>query len=311
MMEKYKILLDTDIGDDIDDALALALALEMPEMELVGVTTVFQNTEKRARIARKMLSLWGRDVPAYAGIALGEKAGMPYAQTPCQYTPELDSPEYAPCNVPAEDEGMGAVDFLIRSAEQFGPELTIVAIGPLTNIARAIQKAPQSMRRVQRIVLMGGSFQRQFREWNIVCDPLSAKRVMEFEGEVVCIGLDVTSQTRLSRRQHEMLLGAKGDEKRAYLSRLVELYTASTGNTPILHDPLTVYYVAHPEILLTEPTLVQVETEGTLTRGMTVNVDQLYEYLPHELEGARLLVAKAVRSREFIADFMRIVLQLS
>lgn len=79
---------------------------------------------------------------------------------------------------------------------------------------------------------------------------------MEFEGEVVCIGLDVTSQTRLSRRQHEMLLGAKGDEKRAYLSRLVELYTASTGNTPILHDPLTVYYVAHPEILLTEPTLV-------------------------------------------------------
>ena len=74
---------------------------------------------------------------------------------------------------------------------------------------------------------------------------------------------------------------------------------------------LTVYYVAHPEILLTEPTLVQVETEGTLTRGMTVNVDQLYEYLPHELEGARLLVAKAVRSREFIADFMRIVLQLS
>ena len=73
MMEKYKILLDTDIGDDIDDALALALALEMPEMELVGVTTVFQNTEKRARIARKMLSLWGRDVPVYAGIALGEK----------------------------------------------------------------------------------------------------------------------------------------------------------------------------------------------------------------------------------------------
>lgn len=65
------------------------------------------------------------------------------------------------------------------------------------------------MRRVQRIVLMGGSFQRQFREWNIVCDPLSAKRVMEFEGEVVCIGLDVTSQTRLSRRQHEMLLGQK------------------------------------------------------------------------------------------------------
>ena len=56
---------------------------------------------------------------------------------------------------------------------------------------------------------------------------------------------------------------------------------------------------------------MQVETEGTLTRGMTVNVDQLYEYLPHELEGARLLVAKAVRSREFIADFMRIVLQLS
>lgn len=310
-MEKHKILLDTDIGDDIDDALALALALEMPEIELVGVTTVFQNTEKRARIARKMLSLWKRDIPVYAGIPLGEKSGMAYAQTPCQYTPELDAPEYAPCNLPAEDEGMGAVDFIIRCAEELGPELTVVAIGPLTNIARAIEKAPGTMARIKRIVLMGGSFQRQFREWNILCDPLAAKRVLEFEGEVVCIGLDVTNQTRLSRRQHQMLLEAKDDEKRAYLSQLVALYTSSTGNTPILHDPLTVYYVAHPEILLTEPTLVQVETEGSLTRGMTVNVDQLYEYLPHELEGSRLLVAKAVRVREFLSDFMRIVLHLS
>lgn len=310
-MEKHKILLDTDIGDDIDDALALALALEMPEIELVGVTTVFQNTEKRARIARKMLSLWKGDIPVYAGIPLGEKSGMAYAQTPCQYTPELDALEYAPCNLPTEDEGMGAVDFIIRCAEELGPELTIVAIGPLTNIARAIEKAPGTMARIKRIVLMGGSFQRQFREWNILCDPLAAKRVLEFEGEVVCIGLDVTNQTRLSRRQHQMLLEAKDDEKRAYLSQLVALYTSSTGNTPILHDPLTVYYVAHPEILLTEPTLVQVETEGSLTRGMTVNVDQLYEYLPHELEGSRLLVAKAVRAREFLSDFMRIVLHLS
>ena len=62
-MLKQKIILDTDIGDDIDDALALALALEMPELELIGVTTVFLDTDKRARIAQKMLSLWGVDIP--------------------------------------------------------------------------------------------------------------------------------------------------------------------------------------------------------------------------------------------------------
>ncbi len=309
-MKNHKILLDTDIGDDIDDALALALTLEMPEMDLVGVTTVFQNTEKRARIARKMLSLWGRDVPVYAGLAFGEAGGTPCTQPPCQYTPDLEDPAYAPCNDPAEDQGMGAVDFIIRSAERLGPELTVVAIGPLTNLARALQKAPQSMRRIRRIVLMGGCFEKQFREWNILCDPLAAKKVLEFEGEVVCIGLDVTNQTRLSRRQHQMLLSANGDEKRAYLSRLVELYTASTGNTPVLHDPLTVYYVAHPEILLTEPTLVQVETKGEISTGMTVNLDRLNEYLPYEQEGHRLHVAKAVRAREFIADFMRIVLRV-
>ena len=312
MMEKHKILLDTDIGDDIDDALALALALEMPEMELIGVTTVFQNTEKRARIAKKMLSLWGKDVPVYAGTVFGENVNVPYEQAPCQYTEELEDPRYAPCNDPAEDQGMGAVDFIIQSAERFGPELTIVAIGPLTNLARALEKAPQSMSRIQRIVLMGGCFQKQFREWNIVCDPLAAKTVLESGGEVVCVGLDVTNQTQLSRRQHQMLLSAKDDEKRAYLSQLVELHAKSTGNTPVLlHDPLTVYYVAHPEILLTEPTLVQVETEGKLSAGMTINLDQLYDYLPYELEGRRLLVAKAVRAKEFISDFMRIVLHLS
>ena len=71
-MEKMKVIFDTDIGDDIDDALALALVLELPQIELLGVTTVFLNTDERARIARKMLKLWGRDVPVYAGIRNGE-----------------------------------------------------------------------------------------------------------------------------------------------------------------------------------------------------------------------------------------------
>ncbi len=309
-MLKQKIILDTDIGDDIDDALALALALEMPELELIGVTTVFLDTDKRARIAQKMLSLWGVDIPVYAGLRKGEKIDAPIENVPCQYTPDLDDAAYAPLNNVYEDNGEAAVDFIVKSAEKYGDALTVVAIGALTNVAAALRKAPESMKKIQRIVLMGGCFYRQFREWNILCDPQAAKEVLAFEGSVVCVGLDVTEQVKLNTRQYQDILAVSGDARLEYLASLVRLHTAYTGYTPVLHDPLTVYYVAHPEILLTESVLVEVETKGEFSSGMTVNIDQLYDYLPYMMKGRRLLAAKAVCAKEFLEKFMEMVFHI-
>lgn len=310
-MSKQKIILDTDIGDDIDDAMALALALEMPGIELVGVTTVFRDTDKRARIAKKMLKLWGADIPVYAGMRDTDIGNMSVDGIPCQYTPELEDSAYAPLNDVNTDGGEAAIDFIIRSAETYAGELTIVAIGAMTNIAAALEKAPESMKKVKQIVIMGGCYYNQYREWNVLCNPPAAKKVFSFDGRLACIGLDVTRQTRLNLRQYTDMLSAKVDEKRDYLISLVKLHGAKNKCLPVLHDPLSLYFVVHPEILFLEPARVVVETEGDYSVGMTLNLDIIYNNLPYRLKGKRILVAKDVSAEEFVEEFLRIVFRIN
>ena len=154
---------------------------------------------------------------------------------------------------------------------------------------------------------MGGGFYQQWQEWNILCDPEAAKTVLEFDVEVVCIGIDVTEQTKLKNQQFQAILRADTDERIRYLSFLTQRFSDYTGNVPVLHDPLTVYYVAHPEILLTEYALVEVETEGHYSRGMTFNVDKLLSYAPIRHNKKRISIGKAVRAEEFLHSFLQIV----
>lgn len=303
-MEKYKIILDTDIGDDIDDALALALALEMPEIELLGVTTVFLDTQRRARIAKKMLHLWGKEVPVYAGIRKGERTDPKVDDVPCQYTYDLEGGAFEALNDAYKDGGEAAVDFLVDSARKYGKELTVVAIGPLSNVAAAIRKAPEVMKGIDRIVLMGGCFYRDGAEWNILCDPLGADTVFNSGVKTVCVGLDVTEQTQLSDRQQERIQSGGLDEKRAYLSSLVCLHRKATGHNAFLHDPLTVYYLVHPDIMTVEDIRVRVETEREDAKGRTVNLGGEKD----EAAGGRLLrVGKSVQAQRFTDEFLGLV----
>lgn len=303
-MEKYKIILDTDIGDDIDDALALALALEMPEIELLGVTTVFLDTQKRARIAKKMLHLWGKEVPVYAGIRRGERTNPKVDAVPCQYTYDLEGGAYEALNDVSGDDGAAAVDFLVESAAKYGKELTVVAIGPLSNVAAAIRKAPEVMKGIDRIVLMGGCFYGDRAEWNILCDPLGAEIVFRSEVKIVCVGLDVTEQTQLSDRQQERIQSGGYDEKRDYLSSLVRLHKKSVGHNAFLHDPLTVYYMVHPDIMTLEDIRVRVETEKEDEKGRTINVER---EKGGESDGKLLRVGKTVQAQRFTDEFLRLV----
>lgn len=305
-MEKMKVIFDTDIGDDIDDALALALVLELPQIELLGVTTVFLNTDERARIAKKLLKLWGTEVPVYAGIRCGEGMHHNIHNRCCQYTPDLEDPQYAPVNDVFADQGQGAVDFILENARKYGEELTLITVGPLSNAAAAVKADPEAMKKV-RIVLMGGCFYRQFSEWNIVCDPRAAKTVINADNRVTCVGLEVTEKTILTDARQAVIMAPGKDEKTEYLAQLVRMHYGHAGRNACLHDVLTVYYAVYPQILTTEDLLIRVETEGEFTAGMTVNMDEMFYYLPQPLPGSRTTVGKSVDAETFLKDFFEIL----
>src|SRR5579859_5102891 len=141
---KIPILLDTDIGTDIDDAFAVALILRSPELDLLGVTTVSGDTQARARLAAKMLWEDGRrQVPVAAG-----EPGKPLPIDQCRWAAGFTSPQLL---------REKAVDFLKRQIEKKPGEITLVAIGPLTNIAALLRTDPSIAHKIKRIVLMGGA----------------------------------------------------------------------------------------------------------------------------------------------------------
>ncbi len=238
-MKKRKIIIDTDIGDDIDDAFALALAAAMPETELVGVTTVFRNTKMRAQLAQKLLETAGRtDVPVFAGERLPYKEpfhvfekdeGLPPEDArPCQW-------EESYGRFPVQE---GAVEFLAEAVKRYKEELTIVAIGPLTNLARAIEKYPAAMRKTGSVVTMGGSFQKYASEWNILCDPEAAQIVYASGIPLYAVGLDVTLQCAL---ENDLLENFRSSAKQTnkLLSLWLERWFSFFGfEKSVMHDPL-------------------------------------------------------------------------
>ena len=261
-----KLIIDTDIGDDIDDALALLLAMDMGE-ELVGITTVFGDTDKRARIARALLKSFGggyEKTPVLKGLSAGVDGGV------CQYTPDLDSQEYAPDNTEQED----ATDFIIESAYRYGKELTLLFIGPLTNLARVIEKDCAALERVNKTIIMGGAFFKQYADWNVGCDAAAAKTVFDKAPKLFCLGADVTHMLDVDTDAEQIIGGYKGqNEAVGYISEMFSLWReAHPERRAILHDPLTVFYAKHPDCCLTEEARIAVITEG-YARGLTLNID--------------------------------------
>lgn len=232
-----KIIIDTDIGDDIDDAFALALACRLKEAEIIGVTTVFRNTEARAQLVAKLLACADVQTAVFTGERFPIKepfhlfardSGEPENSMPCQWDESYR--DYS-----AED---GAVAFLADCAERYGEELTIVAIGPLTNLARAIERYPDKMRRCGKIVSMGGSFQEFMPEWNYLCDPEAADTVIRSGIPFYAVGLDVTLTCPLEEGLLEKFASSDKPVNRL-LSLWLERWFAFFGfEKSVMHDPL-------------------------------------------------------------------------
>ncbi len=269
-MEKLKLIIDTDIGDEIDDALALYYAMRR-EYEIIGITTVYKNTDERARITKRLLSLYGKGyekIPVYAGhgTPLAEKKEE-YPHT-CHYHSGLNATEYAPDG--GADE---AVDFIIDACEKYGKNLAIVAIGPFTNIARAIEKSPTALNKAARVVIMGGAYYRQYTDWNVMCDVEAADVMFASLNNLECVGADVTHRLPLTREQHEIMLNCKNDGAAEEIAELIRLWSiVNPDRYPTLHDPLAIEYAVDPAVCDAERARVKVISDG-FARGLTLNVD--------------------------------------
>lgn len=280
-----KLLMDMDIGDDIDDAIALYAAM-CRGSEIVGVTTVFRNTRERACQARKLMMEFGggyENVPVYMGY------GNPMGKDPkpeahiCHYTPELDEDRYVPQNTDPED----AVDFIIDACYRYGKELTVIAIGPFTNIGRVIEKDPNALNQVGKVAIMGGAFYKQYVDWNVCCDVTAADVMFSNLKNLECIGADVTHFMIGEDRLYDNLLNYEGNDKgHLYLTELCRLWRVDRPTAKLLlHDPLVVYYVEDPSLCEMKTAHVTVLTEGYAV-GLTVNADACGKrrYFPKEYE---------------------------
>jgi len=261
------ILIDTDIGDDVDDALALGLAVCSPELDLVGVTSVYGNVESRTRMALWVLKCFGReDIPVATGSAdplVGQ--GPPRIPNQAVAVPD-DEPLPPPCDG-------SAVDLICRMAEEYAGELTLVTVGAMTNAAVALRAEPRLARHLKQIVVMGGVVGgARVTEYNIACDPEAAQIVFDAPLPVTVIGLDVTLQCVMTPDDVHAI-AADPSAHTQCLTTMIHLWSESTGRAcPILHDPLAVAAVFDPSLVTCEPRRLAVELTGTHTRGATVPV---------------------------------------
>lgn len=294
------IILDTDIGTDIDDQLALTLALQSPEVNLLGVTTVYANTELRTRMVRKLLDLAGRtDIPVAAGVSrtlMGKRKLFWEGHEGVGLLTEQDA------NLRGIDRH--AVDFIIEQVMARPGEVTLVAIGPLTNVALAVVKEPRLAQSLHELVIMGGSFRTTgfnlpVAEHNIICDPEAASIVFSSGAHMTVVPLDVTTQVRVRRQDVEQLKTHASPLIQAAADQLDRYITAKQRDWTHLHDPLALAMTIDPSFCQTTPLHITVETCGELTAGQTIG------YAPSEQRPATANVALQVDARRFEQFFVQ------
>ncbi|CAN0830420.1 Probable uridine nucleosidase 2 [Linum grandiflorum] len=270
-MPPKKIIIDTDPG--IDDAMAIFLALRSPEVEVIGLTTIFGNvyTALATMNALHLLEVAGRtDIPVAEGSHVTITKGTKLRIADFVHgTDGLGNQKFPPPDGKAIEQ----------SAANLHPgEVTVVALGPLTNIALAIESDPAFVKNVGQIVLLGGAFAvngnvNPAAEANIFGDPEAADIVFTSGADVVAVGINVTHQVVLTDSDREKLAQSNGKFAQ-YLCKILGIYFSyhreaycTTG--VYLHDPAVVLAAVDPSLMTYTEGVVRVQTCG-ITRGLTV-----------------------------------------
>jgi purine nucleosidase len=258
---RIPIILDTDIGDSIDDALALAFALRSPELDVRAVTTVIDDVESKTRLAWKMLGIYNR-----RDIALAMGASEPLLD-PTTSVPSKEFEVLTRSDVIPEAARKRAAELIIETALQSRGKITIVAIGPLTNIALALKIDPRIKNNIERIVIMGGAYLSSESEYNVKRDRAAAEIVFRSGVPITAVGLDATSECKLRENDIDRMRLAD-DPAGNFLIRLVDLAEEQTHEpNPTLYDPLAIAAIFRPDILVMQAGEVDVPLSSS---GQTI-----------------------------------------
>ena len=272
-------ILDTDIGDDIDDAYALALALRSPELKLLGITTAYGDTDLRAKLVdRFLVSVCAGDLPvipgapssqsnvftqsAYAHGTASAVCDHPHAANPQQqrHWDELSKRH-------------DAAGFLLEQIKAHSGQITLIAIGPLNNVEAAIKRDPATFAKLKRVVMMGGSIDRGYddakgrrppdAEWNISRDPAGLRALLASGVPVFMMPLDST-QIHLENPEREQIF-AHGSPLTDQLTLLYHQWKAGSDghpDAPTLFDPVAVTYAIRPDLCPATPIRIEVDDKG-------------------------------------------------
>ncbi len=272
-----KIIIDTDPGQD--DAVAILLALASPELEVLGLSIVAGNVPLHHTVNNALMicELAGRpDLPVYAGC----DAPISRRLVTAEHVHGKTGLDGIVLPAPAMQARPGhAVDFLIETLRREAPgTVTLVPIGPLTNIATAFARAPDIVSRVQEIVLMGGAYFEvgnitPTAEFNIYVDPEAAKQVFASGVPLTMMPLDVTHRALTSAPWVEGMraMGRVGQAVASWTDFFERYDREKYGSEGApLHDPCTIAWLLEPDLFSGRHINVEIETQGEFTLGMTV-----------------------------------------
>ncbi|KAA0033249.1 putative uridine nucleosidase 2 [Cucumis melo var. makuwa] len=273
-----KIIIDTDPG--IDDAMAIFLALQSPELEVLGLTTIFGNvyTTLSTKNALHLLEIAGRtDIPVAEGSHVTITNGTKLRVADFVHGNDgLGNQNFPPPNGKPIDQA--AAVFLVEQANLYPGEVTLVALGPLTNIALALQLDSGFAKKIGKIIILGGAFfvngnVNPAAEANIFGDPEAADMVFISGADVIVVGLNVTHQVVLTEADRDKL-ARSGGKFAKYLCQIMDIYFSYHKDSyeikgVYLHDPATLIAAVDPSLFTYTEGVVRVQTTG-ISRGLTI-----------------------------------------
>ena len=249
---KQKVIFNSDLGDDIDDAFALALVLSSPEFDVIGVVMDYGYTSKRAQIACKMLYETGLE---HIPVVVGRETNHNYSP---QFKWGKGFTKIQPIKQPA-------ADFIIENLRKYPNEIIIITVGPATNMGDVIKQDPNALKLAKHIYSMSGSFYMGYNggpvpdaEWNIDRDVESAKMFSASGAHITYAGLDITTFVKLDKENLLKLLMRQSPLTNA----LCGLYSLWGQKTPTLYDVVAVGMVLWPDLFTTRPAYVKVIDGG-------------------------------------------------
>ena len=254
-----KVLLDTDIGGDIDDAYCLAFLLASPEIDLVGITTNTGPAQDKARLVCKILETAGRsEIP----VAIGSSNDHHVSYTSWAKGFTAVTPIKSP-----------ASQFIVDQANQQPGQVLLLAVGPLTNLAEALKIDPKLPPKTKGLVIMGGGVLVNYKnepgpcpEYNIMADIPSAQQVFKAWPRLLMAGLDVTCMLNLTQDRRDLLTGTKTPVTTA-LAEMKELW--NTTRDPVLYDPMAAAMILDPSFCTVKEMKIEVDDKGVTRESPT------------------------------------------